>query len=296
MSDTDLGADPEEAFGLVANELRFEIVEALWNAETDDERPLSFSDLRERVGLRDSGQFNYHLDKLTPRFVRKVAEGYELTYAGKQVVGAAVSGTYTDADVTIDPHVVGSCPACEAPVELAYESGAIVIECTECDLSITDGMPAPPVLAAHNDQADLPAVFTGLLRSRLVTINEGVCTLCGGPIDSTPLPFADSEMSFDPGEGHVGVAHHCRVCDREAHSAIDLTVVEHPAVVALLHERGVDVRALPLWEMDWLGDDTATVESEDPPRVRVDVERGGERVRLHVDDDCEVVDYERETV
>ncbi len=295
-AETDLGNDPEEAFGLVANELRFEIVEALWDALTDGEAPLAFSELRERVGLRDSGQFNYHLGKLTPRFVRQVEGGYELAYAGQRIVGAAVSGTYTDADVTVDPVVAGDCPQCDAAIEAAYDQGSIVIECTGCDLVITDGLPAPPVLAAHHDPEELPAVFNRLVQQRIRALTEGFCSLCGGPVDSTPIPFLDDDHGSDPDDGHVGVAHQCRACEREIYSAATGCVLDHPTVAGAYADHGVDLRETPVWELDWIGDSVSTVESERPPRLRIALEVGDEVVRVTVDDDCEVVDAEREPV
>jgi len=304
MSDTETG-DPEEAFGLVANELRFGIVEALWDARTEGTTPLSFSDLRERVGLRDSGQFNYHLSKLTPRFVRQVEDGYQLTYAGQQVVGAAVSGTYTDADVTVDPVTAGDCPQCAATIEAEYDQGSIVIDCVDCDLTVTDGLPAPPVLAAHHDPDELPAVFDRLVRTRIRTLTEGFCSLCGGPVDSTPLAFlAADEHGFDAAgtdqgedeDGTAGVAYQCRACDREIYSVVAACVLDHPAVAGAYHDNGVDLRQTPVWELEWVGDADTTVESESPPRLVVSFEVGDETVRVTVDDDCRVVESEREPV
>ncbi len=299
MSDTDLGDDPEEAFSLVANELRFSIVEALWDAETDGRRSLSFSALRERVGLRDSGQFNYHLGKLTPRFVRQVEEGYELTYAGRQVVGAAVSGTYTDADVTVDPVDAGDCPQCAATIEAEYDKGSIVIHCPDCDLMITDGLPAPPVLAAHHDPEELPAVFNRLVQMRMRTLFEGFCPLCGGPVDSTPIPFLDDDEhgyeDEDSGGDEVGVTHQCQACEREIYSTVVGSVIDHPTVTGAYNDHGVDLQRTPVWELDWVGDSISTVESEAPPRLSIAFEIADDLVRVTVDDDCEVVEYERET-
>lgn len=76
------GETPEEAFSLVANETRFQILQALWEADATQQ---TFPDLRASVGIRDSGQFNYHLGKLIPEFVRQPDDGYELTYAGRQI-------------------------------------------------------------------------------------------------------------------------------------------------------------------------------------------------------------------
>lgn len=296
MTDTDLGNNPEEALSLVANRTRFAIVEALWDGATDDETPLSFSALRKRVGVRDSGKFNYHLSKLTPKFVRNQDNGYDLTHAGRQIVGAVVSGTYTDADVTAGPQTVADCPSCGDEIEAAYESGQIVVECESCALTATDGMPAPPVLVAHHDTSSFSTVASSRVRVSTVTANEGICELCGGPTDATPLPFSDVEIEFDPEHGHVGMVHRCRACGLDLCSAIGLSVMYHPAVVGLFHDYGIDVRNIPGWEFDWVNNLTATVESEAPPRVVVAIEHETERVRFRLDGNCEVLEYERESV
>jgi hypothetical protein len=290
-----VGDSPEDAFALVANETRFEVLAALWAGGNEDETPLSFSALRERVGLRDSGQFNYHLGKLVPRFVREVEDGYELTHAGGQMIGAAVSGTYTDSDVSVEPVPVGDCPDCDGTIEAGYRAGLVEIECSGCAMTITDGLPAPPVLAAHHDPGELPAVFGRLLRTRLTTVNEGFCPLCGGPVENTPLPFLDRESTFTL-DDESGVAHGCQACGREIYSTIGVHVLDHPAVVELYHDHGVDVRTTPLWEFDWLADAHAEVTSEAPPRVSVTVTHGGEAVDLWLDEHCTVRDHERRSV
>jgi hypothetical protein len=60
--------DPERAFRLLSDETRVGILRGLWEASND---AVSFSELRERVGTPDSGQFNYHLGKLREHFVSK---------------------------------------------------------------------------------------------------------------------------------------------------------------------------------------------------------------------------------
>ena len=54
------------------------VVELSAVAHPDD--PRTFSELREAVGMRDSGQFNYHLDKLLGTFVRVTEEGLRNCY------------------------------------------------------------------------------------------------------------------------------------------------------------------------------------------------------------------------
>jgi hypothetical protein len=66
--------------------------------------PLPFSELRRRVGIGDTGRFNYHLGKLCEYFVREVDGRYELGPAGTRVVDAAGEAT------TPDPET--ACPVC----------------------------------------------------------------------------------------------------------------------------------------------------------------------------------------
>jgi len=104
-------ADPEEVFAALSDDTRVAILRALWDA---DEQVLSFSELREAVGIRDSGQFNYHLGKLVGQFVRETDDGYTLTRAGIQINGAIEAGAYT-VEASLDPIDLDSpCPTCDS--------------------------------------------------------------------------------------------------------------------------------------------------------------------------------------
>lgn len=72
-----------EVFELLGNDIRLRIVRELCTAEPGCAVP--FSRLRERVGVRDSGKFNYHLGRLRGPLVEKREDGYALTAAGRAV-------------------------------------------------------------------------------------------------------------------------------------------------------------------------------------------------------------------
>lgn len=74
-----------ETLGHIGNEHRISILREL----TEADEPLPFSELRRRVGIEDTGQFNYHLTELRGRFVRKSDGRYELGHAGERVIVAA---------------------------------------------------------------------------------------------------------------------------------------------------------------------------------------------------------------
>jgi len=105
-----MAEDPTDALEVLGNEIRMATLREL--AEADG--PLTFTELRERVGVRDTGKFNYHLTKLCAYFVRETDGGYELGHAGSRVIAAG--------DVEADPPVANGasdggdagddCPVC----------------------------------------------------------------------------------------------------------------------------------------------------------------------------------------
>lgn len=98
--------NPTDALAVLGNETRMSILRELADADS----ALSFTELRERVGIRDSGKFNYHLSKLCAYFVRETEVGYELGHAGSRVISAVGYDDRTDTGTDIDE----CCPVCGA--------------------------------------------------------------------------------------------------------------------------------------------------------------------------------------
>jgi DNA-binding transcriptional ArsR family regulator len=110
VSETD---DPTDPLAVLGHELRIAILRELAAAD----EPLPFSTLRERVGERDPGRFNYHLTELCRHFVRETGEGYELGPAGSRVIDVAdragdAAGRPVDATLAA---VEDDCPVCGDP-------------------------------------------------------------------------------------------------------------------------------------------------------------------------------------
>lgn len=100
------GTDPSmDALAVLGNEIRMSILREL----ADAEESLSFTELRERIGVRDTGKFNYHLTKLCEYFVRQTESGYELGHAGTRVITAANPTASSEDDAREDD---GTCPVC----------------------------------------------------------------------------------------------------------------------------------------------------------------------------------------
>lgn len=295
MSDReDRATDPSEVFGAVANGTRFDILRAVRDLTKTGagDATATFADVRAEAGVRDSGQFNYHLRELIPRFVRETDEGYGVTHAGSQLVGAVVSGVYTDDETAVEARPVGDCPSCGGTVEAGYDDGQMHIDCVDCEVTITD-MAAPPVLAASYDADELPEACSRFLVSEIESINRGFCGNCSGRVDATVERPANPPEGF---EGFHGVVHECRECGATVHSVLGAAVIDHPAVVSLFHDAGIDVRRTPIWELDALLATPGERVSEDPLRVKVTVEVGDEALDLVLDEALDVVEYERRPV
>ena len=229
---------PEEAFALLGNELRLRIVRALSEAD----QPLTFTALRERVEERDSGRFNYHLGKLDGWFVSRCEEGYQLTYAGRQVVGAVISGAYNGA-VRFDPITLDDpCPECgDRQLEVSNESELIVISCHRCE-NWRLQFPFPPGTVSQFDREELPTALSRWLRLTVDRLFAGFCENCGGRIDGR---YEDLEEEDDP----VLLVYECPRCHYEAQVTADQPLIAHRVGSAFFADHGYEPEATPFWQL-----------------------------------------------
>lgn len=68
---------PDEAFAPLGNDTRVGILQALWDVfeSGKGDNAIPYSELFDQVDIRDSGNFSYHLEKLTGPFVRQTRVG-----------------------------------------------------------------------------------------------------------------------------------------------------------------------------------------------------------------------------
>ena len=287
-ADSDAPAALDEVLGIVASDVRLDILEAAWESAP---APATFSALHSRVGLRDSGTFNYHLDQLVPRFLRKGEDGYALTYAGRQAIGAAVSGRFTDADaVAVGPVAAGDCFRCDGDAEARYADGAITVDCADCGEILAE-MPVPPVTVAAVDPPELPAVFSRHLLTRTQRLDRGFCTLCHGRVDASLT--GDSDADAATYRSLLDVRFECRQCGVRSSLNVGAVLMDHPAIISLLHDVGIDLRETYVWEVPSLLDPEAAVTSEEPLRLDLTVSIAGEAVRVTVDETASVLETTR---
>lgn len=239
------GVTPEDAFALLANDTRVSALEALWESQGET---VPFSELRRRVGVRDAGQFHYHLSKLCDHFVEKHDDGYELTPAGFKIVQAVIAGSGIDTP-TVDTGVSDrACPRCSSSVELRYADGAVRVYCTNCtgfwsgddeygpmEPGYLGGWEFPPAGLQDRTPAEIVDASIAYMMARTESLSSGVCPDCGGTVSGE----LDVCTSHDAGDGvcsacgrnFLGIIRwHCDSCKLVFAAPSWAMAVQHPHV------------------------------------------------------------------
>jgi hypothetical protein len=281
------GLAPADAFALLGNDTRIEILQALLEAGADD-GPVSFSTLYDHVDVDDSAHFNYHLKQLTDHFVRRTDEGYEFRYPGWKVVRSVFAGTFTDR-TSLDPFdAPGACYDCDGPLQAWYADDLLTIACADCEEphvrytfppgGLDDRTPEEFLLAFHHH-----------VRHHYCLAADGVCPECMGRMETTLTRDDDCFGGLD-----FRVEHACGRCQNSLVSAVGLNLLDTAAVLTFHAERGVDLTTEPFWTFDWcVSDERTTVVSEDPLELRLDIPCDGDELQVVVDETLSVLDVTR---
>jgi hypothetical protein len=277
----DPGLTPVAAFALVGEPTRLAILRAIWEAPTD---VVSFSEIRDRVGTRDTGRFNYHLGKLRGHFVRKVeddehsAAGYELRQAGIEVVRSVLAGVINEAPVREPTAFGAACPDCDGDLRVRYD-GHGTVACADCG-TVWMHNEFPPAGLAGRDAQGLARALDRWTRHRSLLAFDGVCPSC-----ASETTLAVGEAESEPFAERV-----CEHCEHASRAPLWALVVQVPEVAAFLHASGVEVRDRPFWELAAL--DVETTRGDEGFVLRLRVE--GEALRVDLDADLRVVGTVRE--
>jgi ribosomal protein S27E len=247
------------------------------------------------VGVRDSGQFNYHLDRLVGTFVDRDEDGYGITTAGAQLVGAVLAGQYTK-NVESDPVDVGTaCPDCGTPLRGVFDGGYGQVRCEHCDRCIIS-LPVPPGAFEDYLREEWPFVAERWATRQFEMAAAGFCPVCHGPMTSRLEPDFERIEEFDIPDAFAAVElSECERCGETMYSNAEASVVTHPAVVAFHHDHGVDVAATPIRELDWAVEPRSEVVGDEPLRVESRIELGDERLAVVLDESGDVVETCRST-
>lgn len=287
---------PEAVFKIIGNETRLAILDALWGPKKTGQ--MGFAALRKTVGMRDGSQFNFHLKKLVDGgFVEKLDETYSLRQAGARVICTLRTGYLTEHPELAAFEATGRCYACAAPLLARYEDEMYFVECSACDRLHGRGW-FPPTVLTGRTPAEALQVGELTMRAALDLAVAGVCPVCNGATERT-LSRDGSEipvlsLSIDPErDGFVRAWYVCSRCSAWLTRSPGDSVVDHPEVVALYDDHGIDIRSCQRWELPWTVDHSVLdVISEDPFRVRLTVALEGDERVLTLDEAFEVVSVE----
>ena len=277
--------DPAEAFALLGNEIRIDILRALWDADC----PVSFSDLHRRVDVDDSAQFNYHLGKLTDHFVRRTDDGYEFRHAGEKVVCSIFAGTLTDRVRTEFP-VEGECHDCGGSLIADYEDEGMAITCTACPTDY-GRYPFPPGGLSDRTPEEVMSAFNQRVRHLHCLAADGVCPECSGPVRTEIRE--DDENALDL---KIRVDHRCTRCRHVVRSPLGLSLLDHSLTVSFYDDHGVELPTEPYWTLAWcVTDEYTTVLSRDPWRVRIDIPLADDVLSVTLDGNLTVIESGRDS-
>lgn len=284
-------------------------------AEADN--PLSFSELRDCVGLRDSGQFNYHLGKLEGHFVDKVDGEYSVKQAGRRVIEAVLSGAVTEAPVIEPTRLDAPCPYCGADIEVSYQEEAVLIRCTSCSGSFEgresasaafDALPEgtltmfqlPPAGLQNRPPSELLDTSLSHTYIEMMAFAYGFCPRCTGQVrhsvDVCGDHTTDGGICSDcGGRFEVSFTARCGNCGYEKTGTIKHLLLGDPRVRSLFEARGIDTLAPDWEEMEVFYSYEEDVRETDPLGARFAFTVGDERLTVTVDEDLTVVETAVET-
>jgi hypothetical protein len=270
------GLDPDEAFGLFGHEIRVGILLTLWEATGHSMR---FGDLREAVGVRDKGKFNYHLSKLVGQFLARDDGEYELRYAGHRAVDAIQTGVFHESP-TVEPFAIDStCHECGHAHTFAYADHVGTVACPDCGTTAFEYPFDPGGLDGRSGEA-LASAFSRRTRHVWTQAVEGVCPICTGRVGTTVAATTDALPAIDHVYDREAVlsdhpailALDCRRCSYFSYVPVGTAVLAESAAGGPLSGSVLDVGDRYLWELAFVVDGSRlTVAAEDPWELTVTV-------------------------
>ncbi len=309
---TETTPSPDDAFALLGNSTRVEILRTLGEATG----PLSFSEIHDQISLRDSGQFNYHLEKLVGHFVAKADDGYTLRRPGRRVVEAVLSGAVTATPTLSRTELEERCNRCGAPIEITWDSGSLRMYCTECvgtygvaggarrptpaDRGYLGRLPLPPAgVRDRTPEEVLRAAWTwGHLE--LYAMASDLCPRCSATVETTVTACDDHDASDGLCSSCDSVYAlranvTCTNCIFEGGGAAAIGLLAETELVQFLVEHGHNpiapesIRSVN----SILNDYDEEILQHDPLRARFRFHADEETLALTVDADLDVVERTR---
>lgn len=305
------GAQLDDAFALLGNKTRMAILQELWDQRErvgeEADNAIPFTELRERVGMEDPGQFNYHVNQLVDDFVSRTDTGYVLQKNAVQVLRAAVVRSEIRDLELPTTEAEDPCPFCGSVVEVSYDNELLYVRCTECpDEHISELLAGgtlmnspifPPTGIADRAGQDLWEARFDHVASAAFGILRDVCPVCA----ARPTASVDACIDHDTngicdrcGSNQVAIATvRCETCTFAWRGPAWVSAMTHPDVIAFFHDHGVDADGgLTLDAYRELLTSSQGVRSTEPLRVEITVELAGDELAITLEEGLAVIDVE----
>lgn len=292
---------PEAAFEILGNEVRVRILRTLGEADGS----LSFTEIRDRVGLRHGGKFNYHLDRLTGHFVERTDEGYALRRPGERVVQAVLSGAVTETPVVERTQIDQPCHSCGAPIEVQFGRERVEMFCTECgggggEEGFLGYRFLPPAGVRERTPAEMFEVAYAWTNLDILAIGNRICPRCSGILDrSRTVSCAVHDTTGDGRECEecgrlrgVALQYDCRNCTFDVEGSLNVHLLNEPTLLAFLSRHGHDPIApdSPMVVQRLVSNYDEQVLSTDPLEMTATFSVDGDALTLRMAEDLHVVE------
>ena len=290
----------EQIFELLGNDTRMGIMQALWEGfefehyVTESQEPLPFSELKTRSEYEGTGNFNYHLERLTGGLVEFRGDGYVLSPLGYNVMRALDTFATFEYETVDESHLPGPCPFCAGELVASYRREILEVRCRDCGGLAEDGNFTFVQLESSTAEGvgieRLLDAGTLRLERRVDSSHHGLCWECYGRLDRSVVLCRDHDRGEDGicedcrhrYAGHVEID--CRNCGTGGTGPLVEYAALVPAVRAAFEREGCGPATLGPWgfRLAAFGAVTEDVISRTPPTVTCRFDPGGETVAVRI--------------
>jgi hypothetical protein len=286
-------------FSALASPLRIRILLALTETRQPnwDHRGMSYSDLRDAVGVEDGGRFNYHINELRDQFVRGDDGHYWLTTAGSRVVNEMFAQTFSGTQEPVSGSVEWTCPQDGQPLEATVEYGIISVSCP--DHGVVFDMPLSFGATADRDVDELFRWANRRGIWYMESVSWDVCPHCAGSFGPATFETVDLEAEGEmapldwDNESLVLAGSTCSRCGVSFWLPALYYALPRPPTIAFLHDHDIDYRSLEFeyGDTDWSHE---SIEQDDGVLVRFEID--GDQLEVALDEQLDTRSYKRRKV
>lgn len=289
---------PADVFGLLADDIRVQILAAIARAQHEQtlgNNPvsLSFSEIYDQLDVDNTSKFSYHLGELVGTFITETPDGYRFTHAGDRIVRMVLAGNYEQPPDFGSIEIGDACPYCdEGDLEARIREQFFTVVCSDCGANILAYAVTPSQVRSNEREELLESIGTKFAADYR-QVMQGICPACTGRLDAE-IHTQDEVNIPDPYS--FLVRDECEHCLRGYNMPLPFRATYHPASVAFHWEQGTDITRMPMWAIHenvvaerWTAERTET----DPVEYRIVHRSDPQELHVHLDSNATVTRTER---